>query len=64
MNEPMSDMPESVFEVLRTAVTLAKNEQISTVAALKKRLQGLFPAREADINHAISAWARFAQVNR
>lgn len=35
---PTADMPSLVFEVLRSAVNLARNEQIRNVAMLKRRL--------------------------
>jgi len=59
----MADMSESVFEVLRSAVNLARDEQIRKVARLKVRLLDFYPGREDDVNNAIVAWAQYVQGN-
>lgn len=60
----MADMSESVFEVLRSAVNLARDEQIRKVARLKARLLDFYLGREDDVNKAIVAWAQYVQGNR
>lgn len=60
----MADLSNSAFEVMRSAVNIARNEQIRTVDALKKRLLDFYPSRETDVDNAISTWARYAQANR
>lgn len=54
-------MSDEAFDVLRAAVTLAKNEQIRTVAALRSRLHQLFPNKEAQAEEAILYWAQHTQ---
>ncbi len=51
-------MSEEAFEILRAAVTLAKNEQIRTVSALRSRLLQIFPGKEAQADEAIQCWAQ------
>lgn len=52
-------MSDEVFDILRAAVTLAKNEQINTVEALRSRLLQLFPNKEAQTEEAILCWAQY-----
>jgi len=54
-------MTELSFEILRTAVTLAKTEQIRTVASLRSRLLQLYPGKEADVAEALGAWAEYVR---
>lgn len=58
----MAEISESVFEVLRSAVNLARNEQIQKVTTLKVRLLNFYPGREEDVNKAIFAWAQYVQA--
>lgn len=54
-------MNDETFNILRAAVTLAKNEQICTVSALRSRLLQLFPDKEAQTEEAILCWAQYTQ---
>lgn len=51
------DISEEVADILRTAVTVAKVEQIRRLPTLKARLQQLFPGKENSISEAIQYWA-------
>lgn len=59
----MADMTLQQYDVLRHAVTLARNENIGRVAVLRQRLvaQG-YP--EADVKVALEEWARYAEQHR
>ena len=57
-------LTESQFEMLRTAVTLARNEAIDNVACLRLRLLQCFPGEAQDVEHALEAWARYEQAKR
>jgi len=54
-------MTEDVFEVLRAAVNLARHRGIRRVVTLRARLKELYPGREADIQEALLAWAKYVQ---
>jgi len=47
-------MSEDVSDILRTAITMARNEQIRSVEELRKRLGQEFPNQENQIDEAIS----------
>lgn len=57
-------MNESVFEVLRAAVRIARDEQVQRLVTLKIKLLELFPGRQEDIMSAIQFWASQARANR
>ena len=46
-------MDEAVFEVLRAAVRVVRDEQVQRLVTLKSRLLELFPGRQDDIAAAI-----------
>lgn len=50
-------MTEEVFEILRSAITFARNEQISTVLKLRARLARAYPGQESQVDDALHAWA-------
>lgn len=50
-------MTEEVFEIIRSAITFAKNEQIFTVPKLRARLARAYPGKETQIEDALHAWA-------
>ncbi len=52
-------MSNLVFEILRTAVTLAKTEQIQKVTVLKARLQESYPGKDVAIQEALSLWGDY-----
>lgn len=54
-------MPDAVFEILCSAVNLARFEQIRCVAALKSRLLREYPGREDEVEQAIRSWANYEQ---
>lgn len=51
------DISEETLNIVKSAVTLAKNEQITTVDLLRNRLLSLYPNNEENINQAIKLWA-------
>lgn len=53
-------MTSEVFDILRAAVTIAKNDQIRTVDALRKRLLELYPGKDAAVSEAFEAWPDYA----
>ena len=57
------EMSERAFEILRCAVTIAREEQIGKVHVLKTRLQNIFPALTPDIDMALVTWANFSVKN-
>ncbi|ABM39689.1 hypothetical protein Pnap_4411 (plasmid) [Polaromonas naphthalenivorans CJ2] len=57
-------MSDSVFEVLRAAVGMARAEQVQRLATLKLKLLEVFPGRQEDIASAIAFWAAHARMNR
>lgn len=48
-------MTDLTFDILRSAVTLAKNEQIEKVSRLKARLLDIYPNNQSEIDAAIQA---------
>lgn len=56
-------MSNLVFEILRTAATLAKTEQIQKVTVLKARLQESYPGQDVAIQEALSLWGDYAWTN-
>lgn len=52
-------MNDQTFEILRTAVNLAKQEQIRSVSALKQRLNSLYDNCSDDVDAAIKFWAAY-----
>jgi len=48
-----------VFEMLRSAVTLAKNHQIRTLKSLTSMLETLYPGKEDLIKQALALWGRY-----
>lgn len=55
-------MSERVFEILRSAVNLARFDQIRKVDALRARLAQRHPNSEQEISEALSFWT--AQARR
>lgn len=55
-------MTDEIFEILRSAITLASNERIQTVPKLRVRLATAYPGKEAEIDSALQTWA--AQARR
>ena len=52
------------FEILRTAVTVAKNENIRRLSGLKFRLAQLFPNEETEVSSALQFWANQIHANK
>lgn len=50
-------MNDEVFEILRAAITHAKNESIHTVTKLRERLLRAYPGKAMQIDEALHAWA-------
>jgi len=60
-----ADLDDAVFEVLREAVRMARDEQVLTVAELRMRLQARGDGRDAVIDQALLVWAeRVAHLER
>lgn len=55
----MAEMTEAVFDILRTAVNLARDHQIRHLSTLKARLMSTYPDREKEVDEALMAWANY-----
>ena len=47
------------FEILVSAVTLAKEHQVRTVAMLRSMLARRFPGRDTEVDGALRHWAEY-----
>jgi hypothetical protein len=54
-------LDEFVFEIIRAAVNLARNEQIRSLSTLRVRLATMYPGKDAECDAAIAAWAASIQ---
>lgn len=45
------------FDIVHSAITQARKDQICDVASLRSKLQQFFPQREADIEASLIFWA-------
>lgn len=52
------------FDILRTAVTKAKQYQVRKAKDLRERLQQLYPGLDADIDAALAFWGGYEQDKR
>lgn len=50
-------LTDGAYEMLRCAVTLARNEQILSAEQLKVSLVARYPARTEDIDQGLQFWA-------
>jgi len=53
-------MDDSVSEIVRAAVTVAREERITRLSTLRQRLREMFPQRSADVEAALAFWVRTA----
>lgn len=60
----VGELSQAGLDVLMTAVRVARDEQIRTVAALKARLSGLFPGQDSAIHEALVTWAEYEKSKR
>lgn len=58
---PDTEITDDQFEMLRTAVTITRNESIRRLAQLRARLNGLYPGRAEDVNAALRFWSKNLQ---
>lgn len=63
-DSPKKEFSELTFEILRAAVTIARNQQIKSVKTLKELLALEYPGHGEDIDLAISTWARRVEQTR
>lgn len=54
-------MTNDVFDMLRTAVTVARERQVRRLDELRTVLADMFPGKEPQIEEAIKAWAVYAR---
>lgn len=54
----MTELTDEAYEMLRAAVNTARNFQVKSAQGLKDRLNLAYPDRQADIDSAISFWAK------
>jgi hypothetical protein len=57
----MNSLTDQGFQILRTAVNLAKQEKIQSLGQLTERLNKAYPDCENDINSALKLWATHEQ---
>lgn len=55
MSDP--DLDELGFEILKSAVNIARNEQIHRLTTLRERLKGHYPGEDVRIQAALTTWA-------
>jgi len=55
-------MREEVFDIIRSAVTIAKDRQIRSVKALRRQLLELYPGKEAEASEALAAWSDYIRA--
>lgn len=60
----VAELSEEGLGLLMSAVRLAKDEQIRTVAALRSRLLRLFPGQDKPIEEALVTWANYERSKR
>lgn len=53
------DLTEDQFEILRSAVTIARGDQVRRLDTLRQRLLSHYPKHEADIDAALRYWANY-----
>lgn len=56
---PDPESEEGVFEILRSAVNLARVEQIQRLSSLLSRLKQVYPGRDREIKMAVKMWAEY-----
>lgn len=52
------------FDIMRTAVTKAKQYQTRTVKELKSKLLALYPGMDSDIDAALAYWGNYEKNKR
>jgi hypothetical protein len=58
------ELSPSAFEVLQSAVRIAREQQIQTLPVLRRQLDRIFPSRGEDIEQAIHYWAAWVARTR
>ncbi len=61
---PSSELTDLQFRILHSAVTLAKNEDIRSLASLRLRLLKLYPGKPKNIAKALKFWANYLVKTR
>lgn len=54
-------MTEEVFDIIRSAVTIAKDRQIRSVKVLRRQLLEIYPGKEAAVSEALAAWGDYVR---
>lgn len=54
-------MREKVFDIIRSAVTIGKDRQISSVKVLRRQLVELYPGKEDEVSEALVAWGDYVR---
>lgn len=57
-------MTEKTFEIIKAAITLAKNEDIKSLRALKARLERMYPNNQEEREEAIKELALYVRLTR
>lgn len=53
------ELTEDQFEILRSAVTIARGDQVRRLDTLRQRLLAHYPKHEADVDAALRYWANY-----
>lgn len=53
------ELSAEAFEILRSAVNIARNEGTRTVAVLRQKLLHHYPGRDAQVQEALAYWANY-----
>lgn len=69
MTQPAPDLAvlelnETGFEILRAAVRIARDGNVKRLEDLRSRLAEIYPDDKAQIEVALSTWAKYAQEHR
>jgi hypothetical protein len=59
-----AELDELEVNILMSAVTIARNEQVRSVAALRSRLRQHYPEQDGGIDRALKYWARRVHETR
>ena len=54
-----TDLSNQVIEIIRSAVNLAKVEQIKSLKSLRERLNSAYPNHKNDVDDAINQWITY-----
>lgn len=60
----MINLSENAFEILKSAVTIAKERQCQSVESLRMQLRDRFPGEDKDIDDALKYWGNYIESTK